>query len=48
MLDATKTAIRMPELEGAEYTLEITGRVGDMPVHESPGKANPRANLSEC
>jgi hypothetical protein len=47
MLDATKKAICMPEIVIDEYSLEITGRVGDTAIHESLGELRRNASLSE-
>ncbi len=47
MLAATKKAICMPETVSDEYGLEIAGRVGDTPIHESLGDVRRNANLSE-
>jgi hypothetical protein len=48
MLAATKKAICMPESVIDEYSLEVTGRVGDTPIHEPFGDFSRSANLSEC
>jgi hypothetical protein len=48
MLAATRIAICMPETVIDGYSLEIAGRVGDTPIHESLGDASRNANLSEC
>jgi hypothetical protein len=48
MLTATKEAICIPETVSDEYTLEIAGRAGDTPIHESLGDVGRNANLSEC
>jgi hypothetical protein len=37
----------MPETVIDEYSLEIAGRVGDMPIHESLGDVSRNANLSD-
>src|SRR5712692_1860933 len=44
---ATRKAIGMPETLIDEYNLEITGRVGDTPIHASLGDVSRNANLSE-
>ncbi len=38
----------MPETVIDEYSLEITGRVGDTSINESLGDVSRNANLSEC
>src|SRR6266849_6514622 len=47
ILAATKKAIGMPWTAIDEYSLEIAGRVGDTPIHESLGDVSRNANLSE-
>jgi len=47
MLAATKKAICMPETVIDEYSLDIAGRMGDTPIHESLGDVSRNANLSE-
>ena len=37
----------MPETVIDEYRLEITGRMGDTPIHESLGETRRNANLSK-
>src|SRR5882762_8445343 len=44
---ATKKAICMPETVSDQYSLEVTGRVEDAPIHESLGDVSRSANLSE-
>ncbi len=44
---AAKKAICMPETVPHEHGLEIAGRVGDTPIHESLGDVNRNTNLSE-
>jgi hypothetical protein len=46
--DTIGKAIRMPELASDEYSLEIAGREGDRPIHESPGEGSRCVNPSEC
>ncbi len=47
MLAATKKAICMPETAIDQCSLEVTGGVGDTPIHESLGDVSRNANLSE-
>jgi len=47
MLAASDKAICMPETAIDEYSLEIAGRAGDTPIHESVGDVSRNANLSE-
>src|SRR6266566_1626190 len=47
MLAATRKAICMPETVSDQCSLEIAGRVGDTPIHESLDDVSRTANLSE-
>jgi hypothetical protein len=47
MLAASGEAICMPETAIDKYSLEIAGRAGDTPIHESFGDVSRNANLSE-
>ena len=48
MLDATEKAIGLPGAVQEQDSLEVPGKVGDMPNHEGRGEGSRHANLSEC